>query len=110
MILNWIIAFLGLAYFFAERLNSKKIANDFSIKYFLVHNAKDLIRGFLAVTILMLVFVNKEVVSTINDKIDEWPKIFQYIPYAKIASLIIGMLNYWIMTKLKKKAKAKISE
>jgi len=110
-LLNWIIAFVALIWYFANKLETKEgIVENFNWKYYWIHNAKDIILGFTSVVLCMLVFTqissNVESVSNLKEKF----LVFQYIPMNTLAALVIGLLNkflvQWISAKSKKKIKS----
>lgn len=96
----WILAFLGLAYFFSRRL--KKIdPKTFKFSHWWADNINLLIKGTISIILMMILFTNEETVRRGSEMVDRLPGILSLAPYPLLAGFLVGLLNFSFLEVLR---------
>lgn len=107
MMINWIIALLALSYYWLKKYTKTTAIEDSKLEVFINKYLDDIALSVLAVIILGLLVINKEVIESIGSIINAGKLGVSLL--GKLLSLTIGLLNCWVIDKLMRFTRKKIN-
>jgi len=108
MTINWIIAFLGLGYYYIWTFRNRKNSENFSFETWISENADSLIASFIAVVTFMIILSDSTVQSEIGSFIESKGLLVKVLVF-KLISLIVGLTNTWLMDLIFRTGKKKLA-
>lgn len=102
--INWILAIIGLLIYFLVRYNGRRNKTKFNLKYWLIDNWPEVLISILATVAFMVILTDQNAEFDFSEMLTSVPFV-KSLPAEKLASLLVGYLNSWLVYTLFKSKK-----